>query len=354
MHWIPNDSPPPVRVAVIGAGAMGQHHVRVYGDLEGAELVAVADPRPGAGTAALHGREVRTYLDYREMLDREALDAVSVVVPTSEHCVVALDAIDRGLSLLIEKPIASDSCDGWDIIERAERAGVVLAVGHVERFNPAIIELQRQLARGALGKVFELKARRTGPFPARIKDVGVGIDLATHDLDLMLKLCDAPVDRVYAETRRNIHTLHEDTLLALLRFTDGTVGSLEANWLTPNKVRDLTILGQRGMFVVDYLRQELLFFENGTISDGWDHLSLLTGVSEGRMVRLVTGRWEPLEAELRSFIEAVQSKTSPVVTGRDGVQALMVVEAVLQSAATGMAVCPAHRETPALVLAGAV
>jgi UDP-N-acetylglucosamine 3-dehydrogenase len=329
-----------MRVGVIGLGEMGRQHVRVYDELDDVELVAVADCNSQTLERTIRRRRTRGYLEYRDMLDREDLDAVSVVVPTSSHHIVATDVIDRGISLLVEKPIASDSQKAMDMIGRAETAQVVLSVGHIERVNPAVVELRRQLQDGALGQVFQMKARRAGPFPERMRDVGVAIDLATHDLDLMLQLNDSGVERIYGETMRNIHTLHEDMLFALIRFSDGTLGSLDVNWLTPKKVRDLTLVGARGMFVVDYLQQELLFSENGTVPTDWDRLSMLTGVSEGRTIRFVTKREEPLRAELRSFLDAVRNKTTPVVTGRDALHALEVAEAVLASAAVGHAVSP--------------
>ena len=342
-----------MKVGVIGLGDMGRQHVRVYDELDDVELVAVANCDPHALDRATRRRFARGYVDYREMLEREDLDAVSVVVPTSSHHSVALDVIDRGIGVLVEKPIASDSRKALEMITRAECAHVLLAVGHIERVNPAIVELRRQLQNGALGRVFQIKARRAGPFPARVRDVGVAIDLATHDLDLMLQLAGSGIERIYGETMRNIHTLHEDMLFALIRFSDGTIGSLDVNWLTPNKVRDLTLVGARGMFVVDYLRQELFLSENGTVPTRWDRLSMLTGVSEGRTIRFVTQHVEPLHAELQSFIEAVRNKTTPVVTGRDGLQALVVAEAILASAAAGCAVClePGSARVP--VAAGA-
>jgi predicted dehydrogenase len=285
------------------------------------------------------------------MLDREELDAVSIAVPTSQHCTVALDVIGRGVSLLIEKPLAASSIAAVEVLERATEAGVIVAVGHVERFNPAVIELQRQLAIGTVGTVLEIKARRTGPFPMRVKDVGVVVDLATHDIDLMLKLTGANVERVYAATKRNINTLHEDMLLALLHFDDGTVGSLDINWLTPEKVRDLTVLGTHGMCVVDYLRQQLYFYENGTTADGWDHLNILKGVTEGRMIRMVTQRVEPLQAEMVAFANSVRAKTQPEVTGRDGLQALVVAEALLASARASSVVSPCQVQQSMLAAA---
>jgi UDP-N-acetylglucosamine 3-dehydrogenase len=337
MHWLRSDDP--IRVGVIGLGGMGRHHVRIYDDLEDVQLVAVADCNPSALERTTRRRTMRGYLDYYEMLDREDLDAVSVVVPTSSHHRVALDVLDHRVSLLVEKPIASDSRKGAEIVERADEAGVVLTVGHIERSNPAVIELRRQLADGVLGRLFQIKARRAGPFPARVTDAGVAIDLATHDLDLMLQLTDCGVERVYGETMRNVHTAHEDMLCALIRFSDGTIGSLDVNWLTPIKQRDLTLIGARGMFVVDYLRQELSFSENGTIRSDWDHLSVLTGVSEGRTVRFVTEHVEPLRAELASFVHSVRTKSKPLVTGLDGLRALVVAEAILESAAASGSVC---------------
>jgi predicted dehydrogenase len=339
-----------VRVGVIGLGVMGRNHLRVYRDLDEVDVIAIADPDTEALARAQRHQLIHAYRDYREMLDRERLDAVSIAVPTSEHRQVALDAVEHGLGLLIEKPIAVSSAEAEEIIARADRAKVVLTVGHVERFNPAVVALHRELATGALGQVFEVKARRTGPFPERIKDVGVVIDLATHDLDLMLKLTGARLERVACETTRNIHTWHEDTLLALMRFSDGTIGSLDVNWLSPCKTRDLTLTGARGMFVVDYLTQQLWFFENGTARDGWDHLSVLTGVSEGRMIRLVTERVEPLRAELQSFVRSVRDDTPPEVTGADGLRALLAAEALLAAARTRSVIAVADPRQ--VVLAG--
>lgn len=328
----------PIRVGVIGAGGMGRHHVRVYDDLDNVDLVAVADPHEPTLSAAVRRREARGYQNYHDMIFHEQLDAVSVVVPTSLHYPVAMDVMAAGVSVLVEKPIAMDVRQAREMIALANEKMVHLSVGHIERFNPAVRELMCHLKEGALGPIFQVKARRTGPFPARIRDAGVAIDLATHDIDLMGKIVESPVVSVFGETTRNVHTSHEDMLSALLRFQNGVIGSLDVNWLTPNKVRDLTVIGARGMFVVDYLMQDLLFYENGIAREGWDHLQRLTGVSEGQMVRLVTNRTEPLVAELTSFIAAVRNATEPEVTGEDGLRALSIAEMILQSSSCHNAV----------------
>jgi UDP-N-acetylglucosamine 3-dehydrogenase len=324
-----------LRVGLIGLGLMGRNHLRVLSELEDVDLVAVSDSSEAALARVRRSHDMNTYLDYQTMLEREHLDAVSVVVPTREHRRVALDVLDRKVSLLVEKPLAMTSAEGREILDRAAQTGTLLAVGHIERFNPAVVALHRQLTDGALGRLFEIKARRTGPFPDRIKDVGVVIDLATHDIDLMLKLTGAQVQRVACETTRNVHTMFEDMLLGVLRFSNGAIGSLDVNWLSPTKTRDLTLIGERGMFTVDYLTQQLYLYENGTANDGWDHLSRLSGVSEGRMIRLIVDRTEPLRAELSSFVRSVRDGTAPEVTGADGLAALEVAEALLRSSEAG-------------------
>ncbi len=328
-----------IRVGVIGAGVMGRNHVRAYGDLDGVELVAVADPdeptlrRATRGNSRIHG-----YADYRAMLESERLDAVSIVVPTSLHAAIADDVIARGIDLLVEKPIALTAAEGREMVRHAREAGVLLAIGHIERFNPAVVELQRQLDGGGLGRVLQIKARRTGPFPERIRDVGVVIDLATHDLDLMLKLTSSNVQHVYAETICGVVDVYDDMVSALIRFENGVVGTLDVNRLTPTKVRDLVVVGTRGMFVVDYLTQDLYFYENSQIHDGWDHLAILNGVGEGKMIRYAVEREEPLKRELTSFARSVLRREEPEVTGKDGVDALALAEAILASGASSQVV----------------
>ncbi|HYM66553.1 MAG TPA: Gfo/Idh/MocA family oxidoreductase, partial [Patescibacteria group bacterium] len=250
------------RVGLIGLGAMGRNHLRVLGSLEGAELAAVCDLDPEVVEAAGREHSVPGYSSWDEMFAREKLDAAVVAVPTRFHLAAGLSALQHGVSVLVEKPIAANLDEGRTLVAAAAEAGRVFAVGHIERFNPAVRELQRRVAAGEIGRIFQLQARRLGPFPARIRDVGVVIDLATHDLDVMYKLAGSSVQRPYAETEQRIHTDHEDILNALLRFESGVLGVLQVNWLTPTKIRELSVLGERGMFVCNYLTQELQYFEN--------------------------------------------------------------------------------------------
>ncbi|OGO43252.1 MAG: oxidoreductase [Chloroflexi bacterium RBG_16_57_9] len=320
-----------IRAAVIGVGAMGKQHARIYNDLPGVTLVGVADKNMQAAQEVARRYHTAAYAGFHDLLQHEAPDLVSIVVPTRLHREVALAAIERGVHVLVEKPIASTEDEGAEMIMHAHARGVKLAVGHVERFNPAVIELKRRLALGELGRVFQIHARRLGPFPARVRDVGVVIDLAAHDLDIMWYLIGAEVTRIYAETERRVHTEHEDLLSGLLRFADGTVGVLDVNWLTPTKVRELAVTGERGMFLVNYLTQELYFYENETTVHGWDTLSILRGVEEGRTIRLRVEKKEPLRAELEAFVDAVVGNKELPVTGEDGLRALRLAHQVVEA-----------------------
>jgi predicted dehydrogenase len=205
-------------------------------------------------------------------------------------------------------------------------------VGHIERFNPAVQELKRRLDAHQLGRIFSIYATRIGPFPPRIRDVGVVIDLAVHDIDCMRFVTGAEVKRVYAETEKRIHTKCEDMLSGLLKFDNGVVGVLDVNWLTPEKIRELAVIGEKGMFVVKYIPQELLFYENKHAnSRDYDYKDILMGVSEGDITNIRIQKKEPLRNELDSFVESVRKNKKPHVTGFDGLKALEVASAIIES-----------------------
>ena len=327
------DSP---RVAVIGAGAMGRNHLRVLHDLDEAQLVALADADEGAAQRSARRFGIPAYIDHTQMLDAMKPDAVIVAVPTALHTGVVLEAIARGVHVLVEKPIASTVDEGQELMQAAQEAGVLLAVGHIERYNPAIVELHKRLRAGELGRVFKMHARRLGPFPPRVRDVGVVIDLATHDVDIMRWLSGSEVRRVYAETARQIHTDHEDLLSGVLRFDDGVIGVLDINWLTPTKIRELMITGERGTFHVNYLTQDLFFYENNYVKTDWDTISNISGVSEGDMVRLRIDKSEPLKIELESFLRAASGdNVAHIVSAEDGIAALRIVHKLVEAGLEG-------------------
>jgi predicted dehydrogenase len=234
--------------------------------------------------------------------------------------------------MLIEKPISLAINEGIEMINIAHSNHVTLAVGHVERFNPAIIELKSRITNNELGRVFQIDARRQGPFPPRIRDVGVVIDLAVHDLDIIRYISGSEPVRVFAEIAHRVRDEQEDMLCSTLRLNNGVIATLTINWLTPTKIRELQVIGERGMFRVDYITQDLYFFENATAAGSeWETLRNLRGVSEGAMTRFAIAKKEPLRAELEAFISTIKGEANNIVSGEDGLCALRLGLASLQS-----------------------
>ena len=323
-----------LRVGVVGAGSMGMNHLRVLKDFdeEQVQLVGVAESSEATLQQAVKRFHVAGYTDYRQMVEQTHPDLVAVVVPTQSHFTVAEYLLNQGTNVLIEKPMASTIEEANTLLEIARRQNVKIAVGHVERFNPAVVEVKRRLVANGLGRIFHLHARRLGPFPPRIRDVGVTLDLATHDVDVMRYLAGADVKYVYAETQQHVHTSHEDLLLGILRFANEAIGVLDVNWLTPTKIREISITGEKGMFVVNYLTQDVYFYENDYTATTWKDLSRLTGVSEGTMTRLKINKAEPLHLEYEDVLDAIHKDMLPTVTGEDGLAVLRIIHCLGTSA----------------------
>lgn len=332
------------RVGVVGTGVMGRNHARVLREMRDVELVGVADSNLDAACQVADFHATRGYASLEELLQKERPEAVTVAVPTESHHRAVMEALAAGCHVMVEKPIAATLAEADEMVAAAKSANRVLAVGHIERYNPAVLELKRRLDDGQLGKAYEFDAQRLGPFPQRIRDVGVVIDLATHDLDLMRFLTGSEIVRVYAETRRKVHTTREDMVSGLLRLADGSVGLLQINWLTPTKIRQMTVTGERGMFRADYLTQDLYFHENAeATAHNWEQITMLRGVSEGSMVKYVIHKREPLQSELEAFMKAVAGEPTGIVSGEDGSEALRLALAMVESGDDGRVVTIARR-----------
>jgi len=316
-----------LRTAVVGLGSMGSNHVRVWRDVEGAELVAVADADSNIlrRVSEYHGVPGRATL--AELIARDRPDAVSIAVPTSLHEAAALEAISAGVHVLVEKPLAPNAAAARRIAEAARVAGVIGMVGHIERFNPALVEMRLLLETGELGEVFSLTGRRVGPFPPRIKDVGVIHDIATHDLDLVRFLLREPFASLSARTSRRVHEQHEDLVSIIGTTLSGVVLTLEVNWLTPRKQRETLVLGERGMLVADTVTQDLFLYRNNWQEGTW--LRNVRGVDEGDMTRFALRRAEPLRLELQAFADAIRAGAEVEPNLVDGVAAIELADMVL-------------------------
>ncbi len=315
-----------MRVGVIGVGAMGQNHARVYSEI--AELVAVADPDEKAGGLAMNRFATGYYSSVRDML-KEDLDAVSVCVPTQYHLPVAREVIAAGLDLLVEKPLAASVPEAREIVAMAKDAKVVLGVGHVERHNPAIGVVKRQVSAGQYGDLITISSRRVSSFPPRVRDVGVVMDLAVHDIDVMRYLVGSPVDTVYALSGQRVNEHFEDHANILLRFANGVNGFVEVNWLTPMKVRRLSLTCQKKFVEVDYTEQSVTV-SSSTVGP-LDVSNLYQVPLEHHSQRIQVRKEEPLRLELEDFLAAVKDRRPPLVGGADAVETLRVAEAAIES-----------------------
>jgi UDP-N-acetylglucosamine 3-dehydrogenase len=323
-----------LRAGLIGLGMMGRHHARVLRSLEGVELVAVADPGGDP-----HGvSDGLTLHDGVAQLIAAGIDYCVVAVPTAFHEQVGLELAAAGVHALIEKPLAHDVAAAARLADAFEQAGLVGAVGHIERYNPALQNLRQRLSAGDLGSVYQVVTRRQGPFPSRIADVGVVKDLATHDIDLTAWVTQQPFVSVSARTALKSGREHEDLVAVVGQLGDGTVTSHLVNWLSPMKERVTIVTGERGAFVADTLSADLTFFANGLIPTTWDGVAAFRGVAEGDMIRFAFAKPEPLRTEHEAFRDAVLGKSVDIVTLRQGMITVAVAEAVLASAREGRVV----------------
>jgi UDP-N-acetylglucosamine 3-dehydrogenase len=295
-----------IRVGVVGVGAMGQHHARLYRQL-GCELFGVADADSGRAKAIAEQYGTKHFDDYRDLISK--VDAVSIAVPTVLHHEVAMDFLREGIHCLVEKPIAPKTDQAKEMVMAAEDSGVVLAVGHIERFNPAVVALKRTVSEGRLGKILQVSTRRVGPFVPRIRDVGIVIDSATHDIGVVRYLLGMEPISVFSRVGRLQHT-KEDHAIIVLSFMNSTA-CIEVNWFTPHKVRTLVATGSEGIAYLDYIEQTL------------------TVCSSGEVVMADIQKVEPLKAEIQDFLDSVARGRKPAVDGVEGTAILRIALAAV-------------------------
>jgi UDP-N-acetylglucosamine 3-dehydrogenase len=322
-----------LRIGLIGAGRMGAYHVETWERIASGRLVAVSEPDEVVARERIGRRPIEWFADHRDLLQRADIDAVCICAPSEYHARIGLDAISAGKHVFVEKPIATALEDGLRMAAAARLARVKLMVGHVERFNPAVGKLAELIEEGRIGRVFRAHATRVGPLPARIQDTGVAVDLATHDLDLMQFVLGRDITSIYAEGSRCVHPTQEDMIACFLRFgEDGPRGLLDVNWLTPEKRREMTVIGEGGMLKASYLNQDVWFTETSGTPTAWSEFARLRGDAEGATIRFALSRVEPLHAELEAFARCVLDDTVEPMTAQEGCSALAAALAVRDSA----------------------
>jgi predicted dehydrogenase len=302
------------RVGVVGVGHLGQHHARVYTELLDAHLVGVVDVDESRAHFISENLGVPCYTEMGELIERQSPDALSIVVPTSLHYGIAKQALERGIHVLIEKPVTTRPSEAEELLNIAARKNLVLQVGHIERFNGAI----RHISQTVRDPLF-LESKRIGPFSPRINDVGVVLDLMIHDIDIVLSLVPSEISRI-AATGRRVFTEHEDVASAQITFKNGAMSHILVDRVAERRVRRLDIMERERHITVNYETQDVQIHRCVRDSKG------VTEILE----RPVFPKSEPLKLELAHFIGCVREKRQPLVGIRDGKRALEVAIEVLR------------------------
>ncbi|HEV7647439.1 MAG TPA: Gfo/Idh/MocA family oxidoreductase [Actinophytocola sp.] len=318
-----------LRVGLIGLGMMGRHHARVVREVAGLELVAVAD---ATGDPHKVAGGLPVLADVHQLI-AAGIDAAVCAVPTGMHEEVGLALAEAGVHTLIEKPIAHSVEAGERLVKAFAARGVVGAVGHIERYNPSLQSLRARMANGDLGDIYQIATRRQGPFPARIADVGVVKDLATHDIDLTAWLAQSEYLTIAAQVALRSGRPHEDLVAATGKLANGTVTNHLVNWLSPMKERVTVVTGEKGAFVADTLTADLTFYANGVVDTEWDSVANFRGVSEGDVTRFAIAKREPLRVEHEKFRDAILGTDADIVTLQEGQNTLATAEQLLTSSA---------------------
>jgi len=306
---------------------MGKNHARVCSELEQVELVGIADADRETAKKVAEKLYTKAFFDYKELL--QEVDAAIVATPTITHYDIAMDFLNHGKHVLVEKPICDSVEKGQMLTKKAEETSLVLAVGHIERHNPVVKFVKDAMQNKRFGELITIASKRVSNFPGRIKDVGVIFDFGVHDIDVMRYLA-GDVESVYARAGKfNENIAHEDHANIVLNFENNICGIVEVNWLTPIKIRKLFLTCSKNFVEADYMNQTV------TISSSSfkqiDEMDLYRVPIEYNTNQIALEKREPLRNEIEDFVTAVQQNKQPLATGKDGLMALKIVEAATTS-----------------------
>jgi len=316
-----------LRVALVGFGSMGRNHARVLNNLEGVELVGICDP---VIEKDINFDQKYFYKEVSQLLNLD-LDYCVISTPTTTHHEIAQEFLKRRIPVLIEKPVTENLALSLELLNLSGSTETIVAVGHIERFNSALIELKKRIDSNELGQIYQISTRRMGPFPIRISDVGVIKDLATHDFDLTAWLFGCDYDRVFAEGARLGKNTHEDLISVTGKLANGVIVNHLVNWISPTKERSVVITGEKGSFYANTLTGELTLFSAGTVGVTRPELAHFVGTEQGEVHTYAFEKPEPLLIEHIAFRDAIQGKDSHYVTLASAVKTMAVAEAVLVS-----------------------
>ena len=319
-----------LKAAVIGAGNIGYHHCRILRGMKGVELCGLADIDTERRDLVSSEFETTGYADYLELMEREHPEVVTIAVPVRQHFPIASECIKRGIPVLLEKP-ASDRIEEIEkLISLSEKSGCLLTVGHVERFNPAVQALKQLIDKNELGTITNLVARRVGGYPPKLTDIGVFVDLAVHDVDVFRYLIGANPAKMEVQ-RLNVHSnAVEDAATAFLQYPSAS-GFIQVNWITPVKIRQLSVTGTKGHAELNYIEQTLNVYEHNVNPDDFsekDFVEFIRKYGKPSSRSVEVARAEPLSQELKHFVRAARGETELLVKPKEVLETMKVVLAV--------------------------
>jgi UDP-N-acetylglucosamine 3-dehydrogenase len=320
-----------MKAGVVGVGSMGKNHARVYSEMN--VLQAIADSEEAVARPLAEKFGVDYFSNYKDMLKTD-IDAITVATPTNTHFKISMDAIKAGKHVLVEKPICFNIEEAEILVKAAEKEGLVLAVGQIERHNPVVKFARDSIGEGKFGDVVSIAARRVSTMPGRIRDVGVLMDLGIHDVDVIRYLAQSPVKSVYALGGKRQNDAFEDHANILMDFENDILGFVEVNWLTPMKVRRISLTCQKNYVELDYMKQSA-DISSSQVSGALDSNDLYRLPIEFDIRHVSLKKQEPLRNEQEDFLGAIRENRQPLINGRDGTETLRVCQAALRSIKEG-------------------
>lgn len=323
-----------LKVGLIGLGVMGKNHLRVLGSTEGIELIGIVDPQAMDLAAEI---EAPIFADIDE-IKKLNLDYCVVAAPTAFHEEIALWLSKKKIPFLLEKPISFNSKSAKKIIKSVQESRIKAGIGQIERYNSALQLAKTKISNGLLGSIYQISTKRQGFFPSRISDVGVVLDLATHDIDLTSWVVESRYQSVSANSAFRSGRSHEDLISISGTLESGVIVNHVVNWLSPLKERSIQIIGEKGVLAVDTLNSELTYYENGSNFIVNTEKDKFKGVSQGEVVKFEFEKYEPLRAEHESFRDYILNKTQNIVELKSALRTLKVAEAVIKSSKTNRVV----------------
>jgi len=317
-----------MKVGIIGLGNMGKNHVRNYHELDTCVLSAVCDIDPNLTESFSKKYKCQAFNSIEDLINSKTCEAVSITSPTSTHYNLAKKCLENNIHVLVEKPITNNLKEAQELIDLAKKNNKTLMVGHIERYNPAVITAKQVIENGDIGKPTCLIAKRVGAFPAQIKDMNVIIDLAVHDIDIFSYLLNKYPTNIMSNAGKALHNKREDYAEIFLNYDDQN-GFIQVNWITPIRIRNLAITGTKGYMEINYMTQEINMHESNYATDFDNFGEYIIKFGETTRRTIAVEKAEPLKKELGHFLTCCQTGQTPITDGSCGIRALETALTVL-------------------------